>query len=206
VETYVADVGPYRGAFTLHFLPDHEVEGSYYLSTKPNLIMRLKGIERDGELKLDERTHDKLTSHITLSQTTGEKGARWIGKMRNTFPDNKVFDVSLLRTQTAGAGGSTTQPAISIGTPSPKTGATDSGSGAAQDYKGTVGPYTGYFTLQIQANGQVRGSYYLNTNTKLVLQLKGTSPGGELHLEEFTRGNLSAHITLTRTTTGSEVR
>ena len=95
--SYEGTVGPYQASFQLHFETSGRVTGTYTLATNKNLVLRLEGRNPKGKLFLDEYTRDKLSARLELSLNESTNEIRWEGTMRNTPPDNRVFQVSFAR-------------------------------------------------------------------------------------------------------------
>ncbi len=72
-------------------------------------------------------------------------------------------------------------------------------------YRGTIGPRNVTFQLRFGNAEQVTGSYR-DEATGDTHELKGRNPPGRLLLDEYTRGQRSARLDLTKTTSANETR
>jgi hypothetical protein len=90
--------------------------------------------------------------------------------------------------------------------PSEESTSTDASASEEHTYYGTVGPYDATFNLRFDSGERVSGTYTLSPNRNLVLRLEGTNPKGQLILDEYTHGEHTARINLTRKESATEIR
>lgn len=94
-QTYAGSVGSRSAIFTLTWIPDGNVTGSYY-HPADGAIYQLRGKNTsDGQLVLTETTAGIQSAIITLKKSITGGLITWTGTMHNT--DGRVIPVSFTR-------------------------------------------------------------------------------------------------------------
>lgn len=93
---YSGSVGKLPAEFTLNWLDQGRVSGSYFHPKGKNIVYQLNGLNpADGVLNLTESTDGNVTSSITLAKSVNNGKIVWSGTMRNT--DGRKLPVSFSR-------------------------------------------------------------------------------------------------------------
>ncbi|MEM6916178.1 MAG: hypothetical protein AAF491_06380, partial [Verrucomicrobiota bacterium] len=189
---YTGSVGKMEAVFSLEWRSDGSVSGSYSYPSRAGISYSLSGSNhREGELYLEEFTAGQLSAKCYLRKRLTDSQIIWEGEMHNT--DGRRFPMRFARSR-----GHEGAPADAPLNPHHL--------GDSRSYSGQVGTVGAEFQLRWQQSGTVSGTYHYPTKPGVTHQLVGSNPReGELHLDEYTNGEMTASCILRKQLTDSQI-